>query len=122
VAVAVTEEAALPAPAAAQPSAAPEERLGLGLAEAAARESGGASSAMSGLHVVSADGAAARAGVQPGDRILAVNETSISRISSFDAALAALRQDSPVALLVLRGSILRYVPVGRPGARIPIGE
>jgi hypothetical protein len=47
---------------------------------------------------------------------------NIARISEFDAALAGLRSDSPVALLLMRGTTLRYVAVGRPGARIPIGE
>jgi serine protease Do len=117
--MAVVEEETPAFSTSADSGSAQEDRLGLGLAEGAPKEGEGASA---GLHVVSADGAAARAGVQPGDRILAVNETYVSRISSFDAALAVLRHDVPVALLVVRGTTMRFVPVGRPGARIPIGE
>lgn len=118
-AVAVAEEAMQDAPTAAQAPAAKEDRLGLGLAEGVQTKAAGSPA---GLHVVSVDGSSARAGIQPGDSVLAVNETHVARLSEFDAVLVALRSDSPVALLVMRGSTMRYVPVGRPGARIPIGE
>lgn len=121
-AIAVVEEAVQPSSAAAESAPALEDRLGLSLAEGASKDSGRASSTSPGLHVVSADGSSARAGVQPGDRVLAINEISVSGIPGFDAALAGLRRDAPVALLVMRGTTVRYLPVGRPGARIPIGE
>lgn len=121
-AIAVVEEATQPSSTAAELVPAQEERLGLSLAEGAPKDGGAASAALPGLHVMSAIGSSARAGVQPGDRVLAINEINVSGIPSFDATLASLRRDAPVALLVMRGATLRYLPVGRPGARIPIGE
>jgi serine protease Do len=120
-AIAVAEDEAQPAPTADDPAPAREDRLGLGLADGMPKNAG-VLLPSPGLHVISADGSAARAGVQAGDRILAVNETMVSEITSFDEVLAAVPPESPVALLVMRGTTLRYVPVGRSGARIPIGE
>lgn len=99
-------------------AAAPVARLGLVLAELDDSQPQRAG----GLHVAAADGAAARAGILPGDRVLAVNERTVHQLAEFDRALAHAASDAPVALLVQRGSTMRYVPVGRPGAWIPLAE
>jgi serine protease Do len=65
-----------------------------------------------GLYVQSAGGAGLLAGLEPGDRIVAVNATPVATPAEFDAALAGLSTDT-VALLVVRGPMSLYVPVMR---------
>jgi serine protease Do len=66
-----------------------------------------------GLYVESATGSALLAGLERGDRIVAVNAMPVSSPDEFDAALARAGGRDPVALLVERGSALAYVPVIR---------
>ena len=97
------------APAAAAPASAALPRLGLQL-----RELDGAERRLqdgAGLQVRSARGAAQRAGVRPGDLILAVNETAVSRLAEFDAALQQRGPARPPALLVRRGRAYSYLLV-----------
>ena len=65
-----------------------------------------------GLYVENANGAGLLAGLEPGDRIVAVNATSVDTPAEFDAALADATADT-VALLVKRGPMSLYVPVMR---------
>jgi serine protease Do len=65
-----------------------------------------------GVYVESASGAALLAGLDGGDRIVAVNATPVASPAEFDAALAGLTADT-VALLVMRGPMSLYVPVMR---------
>jgi serine protease Do len=62
-----------------------------------------------GLVVATAGGAAARAGVQAGDLLVAVNGTPVSRIEQVREALA--RSDKSVALLIQRDGRKIFVPV-----------
>jgi len=55
-----------------------------------------------GLDVVESHGAALRAGIGAGDRILAVNGRPVPSRAAYDAAIAPLRLGDAVALLVLR--------------------
>ncbi|MBV8502294.1 MAG: DegQ family serine endoprotease [Paucibacter sp.] len=73
----------------------PEEMRGTGLRE--------------GLVVEEASGAAARAGVQPGDVLLAVNGTPVSSVEQVRGAVEGA--DKSVALLVQRGKQRIFVPV-----------
>lgn len=68
-----------------------------------------------GLFVRGARGAAAKAGVQAGDVILAINDTRVERLEEFDKALAALTPGVTVALLVMRGSAVAYIPIELTG-------
>ncbi|MGZ5124793.1 MAG: PDZ domain-containing protein [Burkholderiales bacterium] len=64
-----------------------------------------------GLFVRGARGTAARAGVQAGDVILAINDVRLQRLEEFDKALATLTPGVTVALLVARGGVVAYVPI-----------
>ena len=87
---------------------APRGRLGLALRPLQPeekRESGLAG----GLVIEGVTGASERAGIQPGDVLLAVNGKPVSSIS--DAREAAAKSEKSAALLVQRGEIKIYVPV-----------
>jgi len=81
-------------------------RLGLGLV---ARKGAGLAA---GAWVEAVAGAALRAGIEPGDRITAVNGSDVVTPADFDAALEAAT-GPVVALLVTRGSVMLYLPVAR---------
>lgn len=66
-----------------------------------------------GLYVESATGSALLAGLERGDRIVAVNSVPVTSAEEFDAALARAGVHEAVALLVERGSALAYLPVIR---------
>jgi serine protease Do len=89
-----------------------EPRLGLTFSEPTPEPSPPFSAAIDGLRVVGIRGAARRAGIHLGDRVFAVNDIPVSTIRAFDEALASLRPDRPVALLIQRRSVLSYVAVG----------
>ena len=89
-----------------------EPRLGLTFSEPTPDPSPPFSAAIDGLRVVGIRGAARRAGIHLGDRVFAVNDIPVSTIRAFDEALASLRPDRPVALLIQRRSVLSYVAVG----------
>jgi len=86
----------------------PEGRLGLALRPITpdeVRRSGIAS----GLLVEAVSGAAARAGLQPGDVLLAINGLPVASVAQAHAAVGPV--DKAVALLVQRGDTKIYVPV-----------
>ena len=61
--------------------------------------------------------AARRAGLQPGDIILAVGRNSVGTIAALDRELAALKPGDSAMLLVQRGGSSRYIAVSpRPAA------
>jgi serine protease Do len=62
-----------------------------------------------GLVVQSASGAAARAGIQPGDVILAFNDTPLKSVEQLKGLMK--KTDKTVALLIQRDSNRMYVPV-----------
>jgi serine protease Do len=98
----------MPAPQPTVKSAPQEMRLGLVLTIAKI-----ASGPSSGLYVDGATGSALLAGLEHGDRVLAVNGMTVSTLADFDAALAKVRSQPVVALLVIRGGAMAYVPVPR---------
>jgi serine protease Do len=61
-----------------------------------------------GVIVDDVDGAAERAGIQPGDLILALNTVDIKSAAQFTDLVAKLDTKKPVALLVKRGEESRY--------------
>ena len=63
------------------------------------------------LRVTGIRGPARRAGIHLGDRILAVNDVPVASISAFDRALARTDPNRPVALLILRRSVINYVAI-----------
>ncbi|MBX3610850.1 MAG: trypsin-like peptidase domain-containing protein [Hydrogenophaga sp.] len=69
-----------------------------------------------GVYVLSASGTGLMAGVDDGDRIVAVNATPVQSPSEFEAAVRAA-SSTVVALLVQRGPYTLYVPVARGPAR-----
>lgn len=65
----------------------------------------------SGVRVVGAAGAAAAAGVQPGDIVLAVNSHRIRSAEDLRAQLKDIREGGVAALLVLRNDAQIFIPV-----------
>lgn len=63
-----------------------------------------------GLLVRAVTGPAQRAGIQPGDVVLAMNDTPASSLAAFDRQLAHSKGGT-VALLIKRGADTLYVPV-----------
>jgi len=87
---------------------APHGRLGLALRPLQPeekRESG----LNSGLVIEGVTGASERAGIQPGDVLLAVNGKPVASVN--DARVAAATSEKSAALLVQRGDLKIYVPV-----------
>ena len=66
-----------------------------------------------GVLVESAQGEAARAGIQPGDIILALSNTPIKNVAQFNQLLAQARGKN-LALLVKRGTDTVFVPLRLP--------
>ncbi|MEO8164968.1 MAG: PDZ domain-containing protein, partial [Betaproteobacteria bacterium] len=62
-----------------------------------------------GLVVQSVTGAAARAGIQAGDVILAVNETPVKSVEQLKSLVK--KSDKTVALLIQRDANRMYVPI-----------
>ena len=64
-----------------------------------------------GLQVEAAQGAAAGAGIEPGDLILQWNNTPITSVEQFTALLARHDKSKSVALLVQRDGTTQYLTV-----------
>ena len=64
-----------------------------------------------GVIVELADGSAARAGIQPGDVIVRLNNTDIKDIKQFNALVAKLDPKKNALLLVRRGDASQFVPL-----------
>ncbi len=64
-----------------------------------------------GVLVEDVKGAAARAGLQPGDIILAINNSEVKTIDQFNQALGKLEARKNLALLVRRGETTQYITV-----------
>ena len=62
-----------------------------------------------GVQIVSADEAAARAGLKQGDVILGIANTEINDVKQFDAAVAKADKSKPVNVLFRRGEWTQYV-------------
>lgn len=69
-----------------------------------------------GLLVESVEGAAATAGLQRGDIILALNNTQIQSLQQFVQLLGQMKPGQTVALLIQREGNALYVPITIPGA------
>jgi serine protease Do len=61
--------------------------------------------------VAGVQGSAARAGIQPGDIILAVNNKTVKNVKDLREVASKLRAGDPAALLVERGGTQIFVPV-----------
>ena len=88
-----------------------EPRLGLTFSDPAPEQEASAPTDIDALRVIGIRGAARRAGIHLGDRIVAVNDVPVASISAFDEALAGTAPNRPVALLILRRSALNYVAI-----------
>ena len=98
-----------PLPALEQRKLGDEVRLGIGLVAVTHSPPG----MVAGLYVDSVTGSALLAGIERGDRIVAIGSTPVATPDQFDAALAHAGAPGPVALLVARGATLAYLPVAR---------
>ncbi len=103
------QRAAAPEPTKPQASAAAQS-LGLTLAELNAAQKKELD-LKGGVRVVSADGAAARAGLREGDVIVAVANTEVGSVKEFEAALARLDKARPVNVLFRRGEWAQYAVI-----------
>mgnify|MGYP001764896617 FL=1 len=103
------QRAAAPEPTKPQASAAAQS-LGLTLAELNAAQKKELD-LKGGVRVVSADGAAARAGLREGDVIVAVSNTEVGSVKEFEAALARLDKARPVNVLFRRGEWAQYAVI-----------
>jgi Trypsin-like serine proteases, typically periplasmic, contain C-terminal PDZ domain len=56
-------------------------------------------------------GTAARAGISPGDVILAVGNSAVGSVAQFENLLSGFRSGQTAALLVKRGDNTLYVPL-----------
>jgi serine protease Do len=83
-------------------------KLGLGVRPLTSDESS-QSGIRSGLLVERVQGAAARAGIQPGDVVLAVDGTTVSNVEQLRSMVE--KHDNTVALLIQRGDARIFVPV-----------
>ena len=93
-----------------QPSGTRFKRIGLTLSELT-REQKRQLQTDSGLLVEDARGAAERAGLQPGDVILSLNNEEVSSLRKFKAILKRVPKRHNVALLVKRGGNTSYVAI-----------
>jgi serine protease Do len=91
-----------------EPSAAPGGRLGLAV-RALSREERSQNNGHGGLLVEQVSGAAERAGVQPGDLVLALNGTPVQSVEELRAQTA--KGGKHVALLVQRNDRQLFVPI-----------
>jgi serine protease Do len=64
-----------------------------------------------GVVVGAVQGPAARAGIQPGDVVLAVNGEQVESVKQFRGLVDKAASDRPLALLIQRGEARIYVPV-----------
>ena len=62
-----------------------------------------------GVQVAEASGPAARAGMRPGDVVLAIANTEVASVKDFEAALAKADQSKPVNVLVRRDEWAQYL-------------
>jgi serine protease Do len=69
-----------------------------------------------GVVIKSAEGPAARAGLRPGDVILALNNQDIASARQFDEIVARSDRARTQVLLIRRGDSAQYVPI-RPASR-----
>jgi serine protease Do len=83
-------------------------KLGLGVRPLTSDESS-QSGIASGLLVERSQGAAARAGIQPGDVVLAVDGTAVTNVEQLRTAIE--KHDTTIALLIQRGDSRIFVPV-----------
>lgn len=67
-----------------------------------------------GVLVDEADGPAARAGLRPGDVILAIANVQVANVAAFEALLSKVDKSRPVSVLVRRGEWAQYAVI-RPG-------
>ena len=89
---------------------APVGSLGLAvsdLTDAQKRES----KTRNGVHVDTAEGAAARAGVKENDIVVTVDNVEITSAKQFEAVIAKLDKAKPVTLLVRTGEVARFLIV-----------
>jgi serine protease Do len=86
----------------------PQGRLGLAVRPLSAEEKSAGASA-SGVLVERSSGPAAKAGIEAGDIILAVNGTPVKSVDELKSVVA--KQDKQLAILVQRGDARIFVPV-----------
>jgi len=68
------------------------------------------------VRVLSVDGPAAQAGLREGDVVVGVGNRQVDGVKAFEVAVAGLRPDRPVNLLIRRGEWAQYVLI-RPQGR-----
>lgn len=64
-----------------------------------------------GVHIELAEGAAARAGIRPGDIVLSINNQDVNSARQFNDLVAKLDKNKAAVLLVRRGDVASFVPV-----------
>ncbi len=95
------------------PVAGPAQALGLVVAEVSEAQKKELK-VRGGVRVESAQGAAARAGLQEGDVIVALANTDVTSVKQFEQVLAKTDKTKPVNVLFRRGDLAQYALI-RPG-------
>jgi len=95
---------------AAMPSAEPAGKLGLSVQEMSP-EQRKQLDVKGGVLVGGVQGAAAKAGIQRGDVVIAVNGEQVESVTQFRGLVDKVSEGKPVALLIQRGDARIYVPV-----------
>jgi serine protease Do len=85
--------------------------LGLRLGELSDAERASLKLPAGGVRVEAAEGAAARAGLQAGDIVLALNQTDVTGARQLDALLARADRARPLSVLYRRGDLVQYAVV-----------
>jgi serine protease Do len=108
--IAELKEPASSWPAGPRDSSDEQARLGLVVQPLTAEERE-ASGIDAGVRVVSVAGAAAQAGVRPGDIVLAVNSRRVRNVDDLRDEVAKVREGGVAALLILRDDAQIFIPV-----------
>ena len=98
------------APKAAPPAKAEPNKIGLTLKDLTPQQKKKLNG-KNGLVVIESTGAAAQAGIRPGDVILGLNNSSTQSVDAFNKQINAVAAGKTVAVLVQRGDSTLYVPI-----------
>lgn len=75
-----------------------------------------------GVRIESVEGISARAGMRPGDVVMAVNNVDVTSVTQFNSVLAKLDRNRPHGFLVRRGESSQWIPVKAAGTKPSVNK